>query len=157
MTELKQPQPSETITHEVVYPFPPERVWRALTQSNLLAEWLMPNNFKPILGSKFQFREVPTSGWSGIVDCEILEIDMPRRLVYSWQGGANMPRTKVTWTLERIPSGTRLRLEHTGLTGSQGKTIKDILGPGWGQKLKEKLPSTIESGTNTAGDTHISG
>ena len=149
MTELKEPQPSETITHEVVYPFPPEKVWRALTEKDLLAQWLMPNNFKPIVGYKFQFREVPASGWSGVVECEILEIDKPMRLVYSWQGGANMPRTRVTWILERIPSGTRLRLEHTGLTGSQGKIIKDTLGPGWGSKLREKLPEALKPDTGS--------
>ena len=99
------------------YPYPPERVWRALTDSRALAEWLMPNDFQPRVGHKFQFNVGPQWGWRGYVDCVVLEIDEPRRLAYSWEGDPKHPPTVVTWTLTPIEGGTRLRLEHTGFQG----------------------------------------
>src|SRR5713226_365222 len=99
---------------EVTYPYHPAQVWRALTDSAELAQWLMPNDFQPRLGHKFQFRTKPQPGWRGIVDCEVTELDEPRRLSYTWTGEPDKPGTRVTWTLEPIDGGTRLRLEHTG-------------------------------------------
>ncbi len=83
----------ETIRIEVIYPYPPERVWRALTESAALAEWLMPNDFQPKRGHKFQFRWKPTADWRGIVDCEVIEFDEPKRLTYTWQGEPTRPDT----------------------------------------------------------------
>ena len=71
---------------DATYPHPPERVWRALTEPSDLAAWLMPNDFAPVVGHKFQFRAKPQLGWRGIVDCEVLEVDRPRKLAYTWQG-----------------------------------------------------------------------
>src|SRR5947208_1487503 len=63
------------IIREAVYPHPPERVWQALTDPAALAAWLMPNDFKPQVGHKFQFRvPKPPRGWRGIVDCEVLVV-----------------------------------------------------------------------------------
>jgi uncharacterized protein YndB with AHSA1/START domain len=72
---------------EVTYPHPPEKVWRALTDPQAIAQWLMENNFEARLGHKFQFRTKPAPGFDGVVNCEVLEMDPPRRLAYSWSGG----------------------------------------------------------------------
>jgi uncharacterized protein YndB with AHSA1/START domain len=126
------------------YPYPPERIWRALTDSKELAQWLMPNDFQPKVGHKFRFDARPQRGWRGYVDCEVLELDEFRRLSYSWEGDANHPVTVVTWTLERIPNGTRLSLRHGDFRGLSGFFDKFFMGSGWNKKLSKILPALLE-------------
>ncbi|WP_221567847.1 SRPBCC domain-containing protein [Alkalihalobacillus sp. TS-13] len=89
-----------------------EKVWHALTDSTMLAKWVMDNNFKPIVGHKFQFRTEPTKHWNGIVDSEVLVVEEPYRLSYTWVTAGE--DTTVTWTLKKIEDDTHLHLEHTG-------------------------------------------
>ncbi len=95
-------------------------VWRALTEPEMLAGWLMPNDIAPVVGHRFQFRSKPMGDWNGIVDCEVLEVVPEQRLVYTWAGGSatgegNKLETTVTWTLEsKGDGGTRLKLVHHG-------------------------------------------
>jgi uncharacterized protein YndB with AHSA1/START domain len=136
----------DAIVHEVVYAHPPRRVWRALTDSAALADWLMPNDFLPRVGHRFTFRAEPQPGFSGIVRCEVLELSEPKRIAWSWQGDPPMPVTTVTFTLEPVGEGTRLRLEHAGFAagGELSLTIRDILDQGWGSKLlREALPASL--------------
>ena len=123
-----------SIVNEVVYPHPPERVWRALTDSDAIAAWLMRNDFAPVVGHRFQFHTEPRPGFDGTVHCEVLEVDPRRRLVYSWTGGPL--RTRVTWTLTpEGPNATRLRLEHAGFKGVQGYFVRSMLARGWKSKI----------------------
>ena len=131
------------IVLDAVYPHPPERVWRALTTPDELAAWLMPNDFAPVVGHKFQFNVGPQWGWRGFVDCEVLEVDEPRRLSYTWQGDPKHPPTIVTWTLEPIPTGTRLRLVHSEFRGFRGWFLKSIMGSGWKGMLNKALPQVL--------------
>ena len=132
-----------TIRVEATYPHPPERVWRALTDPQAIAEWLMPNDFQPRLGHRFQFRVANAKGWSGVVDCEVTELTPPSRLAYTW--ASDKVDTRVTWTLEPSKDGTRLVLEHSGFKGvGQFLLRKLIMGPGWKNMLKKKLPQVIE-------------
>ncbi len=133
---------------ETVYAHSPERVWRALTDPRELGAWLMPNDFAPTVGHKFQFNIGPQWGWRGIVDCEVLEIDPPRRLAYSWQGDPKQRGTTVTWTLTPTPDGgTRLKLEHTGFRGLGGAVLKRMLGGGWKKKLRTLLLAVLDGRT----------
>ena len=132
------------LTFTRVYRHPPERVWQALTDSRAIAEWLMPNDFEPQVGHKFQFRTQPAPGFDGIVHCEVLEVDAPRRLAYTWQGGPMRRPTTVTWTLTRVPEGTLLRLEHTGFEGLGGLATSFILGRGWKGLLRQKLAQVLD-------------
>jgi uncharacterized protein YndB with AHSA1/START domain len=133
------------IALETVYAHPPERVWRALTDPQELGAWLMPNDFAPTVGHKFQFNIGPQLGWRGIVDCEVLEVDPPRRLAYSWQGDPKQRGTTVTWTLTPTPDGgTRLMLEHTGFRGLSGALLKRMLGGGWKKKLRTLLAALLD-------------
>lgn len=91
---------------------PPEKVWRALTEPHLLAEWLMQNDFRPALGHRFSFR----AEW-GAVDCEVLALEPARALSYTW--GDHELKTVVTWTLTPTGTGTRLRMEQTGFRPDQ--------------------------------------
>lgn len=112
--------PTETraVVIERELPYSPEKVWRALTQSALLEEWLMKNDFRPIVGHRFNFRSTPMPQWSGVVDCRVLVVEPHKRLSYSWNSSgadaANGMKTVVTWTLTPTKSGVLLRMEQTG-------------------------------------------
>jgi len=119
---------------EAFYPHPPEKVWKAIADPELLARWLMDNDFKPEVGHEFQFRTAPQPGWNGIVDCRVVEADPPCRLAYTWAG--SWGESLVTWTLTALAGGgTRVALEHSGFTGLRGVMLSFILGSGWKKKL----------------------
>ena len=90
----------------------PETVWRALTDANLIGDWLMETDFRPVVGHRFDLR----ADW-GKVDCEVLAVEPPHRLAYTWD--AEPLRTRVTWTLTPTSTGTRLRMEQTGFQRDQ--------------------------------------
>jgi uncharacterized protein YndB with AHSA1/START domain len=93
-------------------PFAPEKIWRALTQPHLIAEWLMKTDFEPVEDHRFTF----TADW-GTVDCRVMLVEPNRSLAYSW--GAFGVATVVTWTLTPTHRGTRLRMEQTGFRQDQ--------------------------------------
>lgn len=62
---------------------PPEKIWRALTESALIEEWLMRNDFRPVVGHRFNFRAEPMAGWNGVADCEVLVVEPPHRLAWT--------------------------------------------------------------------------
>jgi uncharacterized protein YndB with AHSA1/START domain len=138
-----------------IYPYPIERVWRALTDSEAMADWLMENDFKPEIGHRFQFHTKPAPGFDGIVDCEVLELQPPRRMAFSWKGGGI--DTIATFTLEPVPEGTHLRLEHAGFSGMKATLVSFILGGGWKKILGVALPNAAarypDSGYQPRSDT----
>ncbi|MCF3640520.1 SRPBCC domain-containing protein [Rhizobium sp. TRM95111] len=93
-------------------PFPPEKIWRALTQPHLIAEWLMKTDFMPVVDHRFSFR----ADW-GSVDCQVLTVEPDRTLAYSW--GDSRLSGVVTWTLTPTGNGTSLRMEQTGFRPDQ--------------------------------------
>jgi uncharacterized protein YndB with AHSA1/START domain len=99
-------------------PHPPEKVWRALTQGPLIEEWLMQNDFQPVVGHNFNFRATPMPHWNGVVDCRVLIVEPNRKLSYSWNASgeeaAGGLKTVVTWTLTPTKSGVLVRLEQSG-------------------------------------------
>lgn len=136
----------DSIIHEIVYPYPIWAVWQALTSSEALAEWLMPNDFVAQVGHRFTFRTGPQDGWDGIVECQVVELDAPHKLAYTWRGSPHIPNTLVTFTLEPLAEQTRLHLEHSGFAagGAAGLSVRDLLDSGWGSKLlREQLPALL--------------
>ena len=103
-------------------PHPPEKIWRALTQGPLIAEWLMTNDFKPVVGHRFQFRATPVQNWNGIIDSEVLLVEPHTRLSYGWTSMGL--ETVVTWTLTPTTGGTLLRMEQSGFPSEEGKNYK---------------------------------
>ena len=114
--------------------YPPEKVWRTLTEPDLLAKWLMPNDIAPRVGHRFTFQTdpVPAAGFDGVVHCEVLAVEKNRRISYAWRGG--QIDTVVTWTLTATATGTRLHLEHAGFGPADEMAFKG-LGEGW-RKMK---------------------
>jgi uncharacterized protein YndB with AHSA1/START domain len=150
------PTPTQSQARSIVVDFdlaqPPDRVWRALTQSDLLERWLMPNNFQPRLGARFQFHAQPAAGWDGTVECEVLALEPERRLAYSWRGGSDAIQgyghrldTTVTWTLAATPAGgTHVRLEHAGFTDADGFAYANM-GNGWRDNVVTALARVVAS------------
>jgi uncharacterized protein YndB with AHSA1/START domain len=107
-----------TLRVERLMPHPAEKIWRALTQGPLIEEWLMQNNFQPVVGHRFNFRSTPMPHWNGVVDCEVLVVEPNKRLSYRWNSsGAEAIaglKTVVTWTLTPTGGGTHVRMEQSG-------------------------------------------
>lgn len=127
-----------TIRHRFEFTQSPEAVWEYLTNAELLAQWLMPNNFQPVVGHTFQFqsRPMPKFGFDGIIHCEVLEIIPCEKIVYSWKGGSL--DSVVVWTLAPTDAGTVLTLEHKGFKGLKNLLPYIIMRNGWG-KIGKKL------------------
>jgi len=135
-----------SIHTDTFLPHPPQKVWRALTHPDLLAAWLMPNDFRLELGHRFHFRTepVPGEGFDGVVHCQVLEIEPPRLLRISWTAGTGLDTT-VTWQLVEEGRGTRLLLAHEGFddTDPAQQVAQRILGGGWRGHLAQRLQDVL--------------
>ncbi len=133
---------------EAFYPHPPELVWEALTNGEALAQWLMPNTFKPILGHEFQFRVDPMPLVPGhTTNCKVLEFDPPRRMVWSWvmqprEGKKSYPPQTIEWTLTPHNGGTRLTLTQRG-SSSLPFIFRLMMSHGWKTMLNRWLTKVI--------------
>jgi uncharacterized protein YndB with AHSA1/START domain len=103
---------TRTVIVEREMPYPPEKIWRALTQPHLIAEWLMQNDFVPAVDHRFNLR----GDW-GSVDCQVLAVETNRTLSYTW--AAMGLESVVTWTLSPTGTGTHLRMEQSGFLPEQ--------------------------------------
>ena len=115
-------------------PYPPEKIWRALTQPHLIEEWLMKNDFNPVVGHQFNFR----AEWGG-VDCKVLAVEPNKALSYSW--AAYGLESVVTWTLTPTSTGTHLRMEQSGFRPDQQQAYQGAQG-GW-QQFFAKLDQVL--------------
>lgn len=103
---------ARSVVVEREFAHPPAKIWRALTQPHLVAEWLMAGDVAPMPGHRFRFG----ADW-GHVDCEVVEVEPERTLAYSWDGMGL--ESTVTWTLTPTAAGTHLRMEQTGFQPDQ--------------------------------------
>lgn len=108
---------TRTVTVEREIAYPPEKIWRALTQPHLIAEWLMRNDFAPAVDHKFTL----TGDW-GSVACRVLEIEPHTSLSYTWD--AMGLESVVTWTLTPTATGTHLRVEQVGFRADQEQAFQ---------------------------------
>jgi uncharacterized protein YndB with AHSA1/START domain len=141
---------SRALVYERRLPHPPEKVWRALTENSLLEQWLMQNDFLPIVGHRFQFRAEPRPHWNGVTDSEVLDVAPNERLSYTWNAsGEETPgglKTVVTWTLTPTSDGTQLRMEHSGFRPEED--VRNLQGAryGWPRFLEhlERVVADLE-------------
>ena len=145
------------IKHQWIYEQSQNEIWEYLTQSELIALWLMPNNFKAVAGHEFEFRTnpIPSLELSGIFYCKVLEIVPLKKLTYSWKGGPSEGiitlDTIVEWRLEQQDNGTRLNLKHSGFK-EQNYSILTGMTDGWQkniQKMRNHLNSSNNGNTNS--------
>ena len=134
-----------TLRLERVYPHDVHKLWRALTERELISRWLMPTDFEPKLGHRFNFHTDPGLGFDGVVHCEVTEIEPPRRLAYTWRGGPI--DTLMTFTLEVVstdPPATRLVIEQSGFRGLKAWLVSRILKHGNRKIFDERLPRLLD-------------
>ena len=122
-------------------PYPPEKLWRALTQPHLIEEWLMKNDFKPVVGHSFNLR----GDWGGVLDCEVLAVEPNKTLSYTWNftrdDVAYNLKSVVTYTLTPTSTGTHLRMEQSGFRPDQKQAFQGAKF-GW-QKFFENLERVV--------------
>src|SRR5712692_7457468 len=98
--------------------------WPALTHGPLIEEWLMKNDFQPVVGHRFNFRATPMPHWHGVTDCQVLVVEPNERLSYSWNASgeeaAGGLKTVVTWTLTPVKGGVLVRMEQSGFRPEDG-------------------------------------
>jgi len=121
MTDASTAALSVVVERELAHS--PDKVWRALTQPPLLEEWLMKNDFKPLVDHRFRLR----ADW-GAVDCRVLAVEPGKTLSYTW--AAYGLETVVTWTLTPAGTGTRLRMDQSGFRPDQPQYYEGAKG-GW--------------------------
>ena len=135
MTDIRTVVIERDIAH------PPEKIWRALTEPHLIAEWLIKNDFRPDIGHRFNL----TGEWGGVLDCEVLDIEPHRTLSYSWNfthdDAAFDLRSVVTFTLTPTAAGTHLRVEQSGFRPGQKQAFGGAK-LGW-QQFLEKLETLV--------------
>ncbi len=119
--------PTRSVVVEREIPYPPEKIWRALTQPQLIEQWLMKNDFMPVVGHRFDLR----TNW-GAIDCRVLTIEPHTTLSYTWT--AYGLESIVTWTLTPTSTGTRLRMEQSGFRPDQQQAYHGA-GAGWREFL----------------------
>lgn len=129
---------TRSVVMERTFAHPPERLWRALTQPHLIAEWLMQADFRPEVGHRFDF----SAEW-GFIACRVLEIEPQKSLSYSWD--AMGLESIVTWTLTPSDAGTLLRMEQVGFQPEQKQAYHGARA-GWPRFLGrlEELLNTID-------------
>ena len=137
-----------TVTRE--YPYPIEEVWHVLTDPDLVARWTTtgrggrPEGFALEVGRRFRFVGKPTTGWAGVVHCEVLEVRAPRLLRYTWKGDADADDvTTVSYLLEPGTGSTRFTWTHTGFTGPGGFAMSRLLGGVRRRMLREGVPPVL--------------
>ena len=132
---------TRSVVVEREFAFPPEKLWRALTQPHLIEEWLMKNDFKPNVGHHFNLR----GDWGGVLDCEVLAIEPNKTLSYTWNfahdDAAYNLMSVVTFTLTATGTGTHLRMEQSGFRADQPKAFCGAKF-GW-QKFLENLDQLL--------------
>jgi uncharacterized protein YndB with AHSA1/START domain len=159
---------TRTIKLKRVLPYPPDKVWAALTNAKQLGSWFMENDIEPKLNHHFTFRMAPQKGWDGITHCQVTEILPLQKISYTYRGEATgekalacagihsetadkMTRgiftkldTVLSFSLEPTCGGTILSLEHSGYKGIKLVIISLIMQMGWRKQLKKKLPKLLE-------------
>lgn len=134
---------TRAITVEDIVPHAAEKIWALLTSRDMIARWLMQNDFTPALGARFTMQSRLMGDWDGKVACTVTTFDPPRRLAYTWVGGSSTPGataptldSTVTWTLEPVPGGTRIRMVHDGFRSPHNDMGFAAMSQGWGTVIQ---------------------
>lgn len=130
---------TQAIVLDEVFPHAPEVLWKAITNGDLMSRWMMkPNGFEPVRGNRFTFQTTPAGAWDGTIRCEVLDVVPLQRFAYAWRGGhegnvgyGSKLDTVVSFTLTRVQTGTRLRMEHSGFVLPKNDTAYQNMGKGW--------------------------
>lgn len=134
------------------YPYPIAEVWAVLTEPEQVAQWTTtgrggrPEGFAAVPGTRFRFVGKPTMGWAGVVYCQVIDVDAPRSMHYTWKGDQDTDDiTDVTYLLEETPGGTRFTWRHSGFTGIGGFAMAKLLESVRKKMLSEGVPRVLDA------------
>ena len=141
---------TQDIVIDEVLPHTPDTIWTALTTAELISRWMMPpTGFEAVAGKAFTFKTTPAGAWDGTIHCTVLEVVPGRRLAYAWKGGdegntgyGSPLDTVVTWTLDPVEAGTRVRLVHSGFKTPRNDTAYRNMSDGW-TKVLARLDAAV--------------
>lgn len=144
-------QGTTSIVVDEVFHHRPEILWKALTTGALIARWMMePQGFEAVEGNQFTFTTTPAGAWDGVIRCRVLEVVPQQRFTYAWQGGdegnvgyGSKLDTVVSFTLTKVQTGTRLRIEHAGFVLPKNDTAYTNMSKGW-VKCAQNLNTVAE-------------
>ncbi|RYB97892.1 SRPBCC family protein [Ciceribacter ferrooxidans] len=150
MTDAAMISSLQQIVVDEIFPHAPQVIWRALTTGEMIARWLMqPSGFEAVVGNQFTYQTKPAGAWDGTIHCEVLEVQENVRFAYAWRGGDDSNEgygsrldTVVTWTLESVAEGTRVRLVHSGFELPKNEVAFRNMGDGW-KVVVPRLKATI--------------
>jgi uncharacterized protein YndB with AHSA1/START domain len=148
----------QEINHKLLFTQTPQEVWEYLTKPELMEQWLMPNNFKPIVGYQFQFNSKPKPelNFDGIFYCTVLEVIPLKKLTYSWKSGPGENKVRidsiVEWVLNPKDNGTELVLKHSGFSIFENLPMYAGLNDGWLKNMHKiaTLLNNNQHGTTNA-------
>ncbi len=129
------------IKHQLFLAHPPKAVWEYLTDPELIQQWLMKTDFKPVIGHQFQFTAGCSADldFSGIIDCKVVDVVPYERLSYTWLCSSMTGRVTtdsvVNWTLVPKYNGTELLLEHNGFKILENLPLFQAMEAGWVQHM----------------------
>lgn len=151
-------QTTRSLARDADFPFPVEKVWKALTDSEMLTMWFFPNDIAPVAGHKFTIWSRPIERWDGDFQCQVLSVQAPTTISFAWKGGAEelkgfgkLMNTKVTWTLSATDDGgTHFHFEHGGFAIDEAyDNVFEIITKGTESVLRalaKRLPDMDEEG-----------
>lgn len=150
MTDAAMISSLQQIVVDEIFPHAPQVIWRALTTGEMIARWLMqPSGFEAVVGNQFTYQTKPAGAWDGTIHCEVLEVQENVQFAYAWRGGDDSNEgygsrldTVVTWTLEPVAEGTRVRLVHSGFELPKNEVAFRNMGDGW-KVVVPRLEATI--------------
>jgi uncharacterized protein YndB with AHSA1/START domain len=142
------------IQHQLFYPHPPQTVWEYITNSELIGQWMMKSDFKPVVGHEFTFTAspMPDMNFDGIFYCRVLEAEPFKKLSYSWKfgpGDGTFTDSTVTWTLTEKDNGTQLALEHDRFKGEGFLKMFESMSKGWLTLITKLLTLLNEKANDT--------
>lgn len=127
----------KTVRKRRYYEASQDAIWEAITDSVALSSWFMEADFKPEVGYRFTFKDKPQGGWDGLLHGEVLKVDQPVQLEYTWAGSQMTSITIVKWQLRSQGQGTMLELEHSGFDGFRNVVIGLFHQLGWNKYFNQ--------------------
>ncbi|MDB5181173.1 MAG: polyketide cyclase [Candidatus Saccharibacteria bacterium] len=131
----------------VSVPYPLETVWQGITDPKLMSQWLMPTDFKPLVGHKFTFKGAQNKFWRGWIDCTVVSVKTLEEIQFTWQNSEKQTPTLMTYTLKKTDSGTNIHAVNAGFDNTYGPfsglLYRTMIKAGMRQEFNKKLPKVL--------------